>query len=616
MCGIVGYIGKRQAYPILIGGLHRLEYRGYDSAGVALLSEQDKLNVYKAKGKVAELELVASDKDCSGTIGIAHTRWATHGEPSTKNAHPHVSESGNLTLVHNGIIENYVVLRDQLKSRGYHFQSETDTEVLVQLIDYVQQSHGLDLEHAVQAALKRVIGAYAIVVLDRRYPNRLVAARKSSPMVVGIGEDNEEYFVASDASPIAEYTTHMVYLKDEEVVVCERGKELHVQTLNEEDVPVEVKEVELDLTMLDKGGFPHFMLKEIFDQPAVLQDCMRGRLLPEHGRVVLSAVTEHRERLVNARRVVIVSCGTSWHAGLIGKQLIEHFCKIPVEVEYASEFRYREPVIYPDDVVMAISQSGETADTLAAIELAREAGAFVFGIVNAVGSSIARNTDTGTYIHVGPEIGVASTKAFTGQVCVLTMLALTLGEAKGTVDPEEYHAVFEELQQIPAKIERILQQNDHIETLSKIFTYAHNFLYLGRRWNYPVALEGALKLKEISYIHAEGYPAAEMKHGPIALIDQEMPVVFIATHHQLHEKIISNMQEVKSRNGRIIAIITEGDEVVKNMVSECIEIPATLPCLVPLLSVIPLQLLAYHVAVQKGLNVDQPRNLAKSVTVE
>ena len=616
MCGIVGYIGKRQAYPILIGGLHRLEYRGYDSAGVALLSEQDKLNVYKAKGKVAELELVASEKDCSGTIGIAHTRWATHGEPSTKNAHPHVSENGNLTLVHNGIIENYVVLRDQLKSRGYHFQSETDTEVLVQLIDYVQQSHGLDLEHAVQAALKRVIGAYAIVVLDRRYPNRLVAARKSSPMVVGIGEDNEEYFVASDASPIAEYTTHMVYLKDEEVVVCERGKELHVQTLNEEDVPVEVKEVELDLTMLDKGGFPHFMLKEIFDQPAVLQDCMRGRLLPEHGRVVLSAVTEHRERLVNARRVVIVSCGTSWHAGLIGKQLIEHFCKIPVEVEYASEFRYREPVIYPDDVVMAISQSGETADTLAAIELAREAGAFVFGIVNAVGSSIARNTDTGTYIHVGPEIGVASTKAFTGQVCVLTMLALTLGEAKGTVDPEEYHAVFEELQQIPAKIERILQQNDHIETLSKIFTYAHNFLYLGRRWNYPVALEGALKLKEISYIHAEGYPAAEMKHGPIALIDQEMPVVFIATHHQLHEKIISNMQEVKSRNGRIIAIITEGDEVVRNMVSECIEIPATLPCLVPLLSVIPLQLLAYHVAVQKGLNVDQPRNLAKSVTVE
>ena len=616
MCGIVGYIGKRKAYPILIDGLHRLEYRGYDSAGVALLSDKNELNVYKAKGKVSELELVANEKDCSGTIGIAHTRWATHGEPSTKNAHPHVSESGNLTLVHNGIIENYVVLREQLKARGYHFQSETDTEVLVQLIEYVEQSLGLSLEAAVQTALKRVIGAYAIVVLDRRSPNRLVAARKSSPMVVGIGENDEEYFVASDASPIAEYTKKMVYLNDEEVVVCERNKPLHVFTLDNEDVPVEVKNVELDLTMLDKGGYPHFMLKEIFDQPAVLQDCMRGRLLPDYDRVVLSAVTDHKERLCNAHRVIIVSCGTSWHAGLIGKQLIEHFCKIPVTVEYASEFRYREPVLYPDDVVMAISQSGETADTLAAIELAREAGAFVFGVVNAVGSSIARNTDTGTYIHVGPEIGVASTKAFTGQVCVLTMLALALGEAKGTADMEEYKAVVRELQQIPAKIERILEQNDRIETLSKIFTYAHNFLYLGRGWNYPVALEGALKLKEISYIHAEGYPAAEMKHGPIALIDQEMPVVFIATHHQLHEKIISNMQEVKSRNGRIIAIITEGDEVVKQMVSEYIEIPETLFSLVPLLSVIPLQLLAYHIAVQKGLNVDQPRNLAKSVTVE
>ena len=616
MCGIVGYIGKRQAYPILIGGLHRLEYRGYDSAGVALLSDSDRLNVYKAKGKVSELENAAGEKDCSGTIGIAHTRWATHGEPSTRNAHPHVSESGNLTLVHNGIIENYVVLREQLKQRGMHFQSDTDTEVLVQLIEYVQQSHKLSLELAVEAALKRVIGAYAIVVLDRRTPNRLVAARKSSPMVVGIGEQGDEYFVASDASPIAEYTSQMVYLKDEEVVVCERGKQLHVFNLNNEDVPVEVKKVELDLTMLDKGGFPHFMLKEIFDQPNVLQDCMRGRLLPDHGRVVLSAVTEHRERLVGARRFIIVSCGTSWHAGLIGKQLLEHFCKIPVEVEYASEFRYREPVILPDDVVMAISQSGETADTLAAIELARQAGAFVFGVVNAVGSSIARNTDTGTYIHVGPEIGVASTKAFTGQVCVLTMLALTLGEARGTVDAQEYRAVIDELQQIPAKIQHILGQNDRIATLSKIFTYAHNFLYLGRGWNFPVALEGALKLKEISYIHAEGYPAAEMKHGPIALIDQEMPVVVIATHHQLYEKIISNMQEVKSRNGRIIAIVTEGDEVVKQMVSEYIEVPETLSCLAPLLSVVPLQLLAYHIAVQKGLNVDQPRNLAKSVTVE
>ena len=593
-----------------------MEYRGYDSAGVALLSNNGKLNVYKAKGKVAELENIASEKDCSGTEGIAHTRWATHGGPTTVNAHPHVSQSGSLTLVHNGIIENYAVLREQLQQRGMHFQSETDTEVLVQFIEYAKKSRGLSLEAAVQSVLKRVIGAYAIVVLDSETPDRLVAARKSSPLVVGIGEDMKEYFIASDASPIAEYTTQMVYLNDEEVVVCQRGEELRVYTLTGEDVPVEVKNVELDLTMLDKGGFPHFMLKEIFDQPNVLKDCMRGRLLPEHHRVVLSAITEHRERLVSARRLIIVSCGTSWHAGLIGKQLIEHFCKIPVEVEYASEFRYREPVIYPDDVVMAISQSGETADTLAAISLARDAGAFVFGVVNAVGSSIARNTDTGTYTHVGPEIGVASTKAFTGQVCVLTMIALALGEAKGTVDKDEYQAVIDELQLIPDKIERILAQNSQIETLSKIFTYAHNFLYLGRRWNYPVALEGALKLKEISYIHAEGYPAAEMKHGPIALIDQEMPVVFIATHHRLHEKIISNMQEVNSRNGRIIAIITEGDEVIKQMVSEYIEVPDTIACLAPLLSVIPLQLLAYHIAAQKGLNVDQPRNLAKSVTVE
>lgn len=616
MCGIVGYIGDRQAYPILIGGLHRLEYRGYDSAGVALLSDKDQLNVYKAKGKVSELEELASEKDCSGSLGIAHTRWATHGGPTTVNAHPHVSESGNLTLVHNGIIENYAVLRDQLQQRGMHFQSETDTEVLVQFIEYAQSTLGLSLEAAVQSVLKRVIGAYAIVVIDRNSPDRLVAARKSSPLVVGIGDDGKEYFIASDASPIAEYTTRMVYLNDEEVVVCKCGEDLHVYTLSGENVPIEVKNVELDLTMLDKGGFPHFMLKEIFDQPAVLKDCMRGRLLPDHHRVVLSAVTEHRERLSKARRIIIVSCGTSWHAGLIGKQLIEHFCKLPVEVEYASEFRYREPVIYSDDVVMAISQSGETADTLAAVALAREAGAFVFGVVNAVGSSIARNTDTGTYTHVGPEIGVASTKAFTGQVCVLTMIALALGEARGTIDLDEYQAVIDELQAIPGKIERILAQNSQIETLSKIFTYAHNFLYLGRRWNYPVALEGALKLKEISYIHAEGYPAAEMKHGPIALIDQEMPVVFIATHHRLHEKIISNMQEVKSRNGRIIAIITEGDEVIKKMVSEYIEVPDTLACLAPLLSVIPLQLLAYHIAVQKGLNVDQPRNLAKSVTVE
>lgn len=593
-----------------------MEYRGYDSAGIAMIANDGKLNIYKAKGKVSELENQSEDKDRSGTIGIAHTRWATHGGPTTANAHPHVSESGNLTLVHNGIIENYAVLRNQLMERGMHFQSETDTEVLVQFIEYVQQSLGVSLEVAVQTVLKRVIGAYAIVVLDRSNPDCLVAARKSSPLVVGIGDDRQEYFIASDASPIVEYTTRMVYLNDEEVVVCRRGEDLRVHTLTGEDVPVEVKNVKLDLAMLDKGGFPHFMLKEIFDQPNVLKDCMRGRLLPEHHRVVLSAVTEHHERLIQARRFIIVSCGTSWHAGLIGKQLIEHFCKIPVDVEYASEFRYRDPVIYPDDVVIAISQSGETADTLAAVSLAKEAGAFVFGVVNAVGSSIARNTDTGTYTHVGPEIGVASTKAFTGQVCVLTMLALAIGDAKGSISHEEYQKVIDELQVIPDKIEHILAQNSQIETLSKIFTYAHNFLYLGRKWNFPVALEGALKLKEISYIHAEGYPAAEMKHGPIALIDKEMPVVFIATHHQLLEKIISNMQEVKSRNGRIIAIITEGDEVVKKIVSEYIEVPDTIACLAPLLSVIPLQLLAYHIAVQKGLDVDQPRNLAKSVTVE
>ena len=614
MCGIVGYIGSRDAYPVLLGGLHRLEYRGYDSAGVALLSKNGQLNVYKAKGKVDELERSADGKDCSGTMGIAHTRWATHGGPSETNAHPQVSQSGNLTLVHNGIIENYTVLRNQLIKRGFSFKSETDTEVLVQLIEYVQQKFGMSLEEAVRQSLRRVIGAYAIVVLDARHPDMLVAARKSSPMVVGLGED--EFFLASDASPIAEYTSKMVYLHDEEVVVCQRGNALRVLTLTGKDVPVEVQNVELNLSMLDKGGFPHFMLKEIFDQPSVLADCMRGRVLPEHKRVVLSAVTEHRERLCSARRFIIVSCGTSWHAGLIGKQLIEHFCHVPVEVEYASEFRYREPVILPDDVVMAISQSGETADTLAAIELARDAGAFVFGVVNAVGSSIARCTDAGTYIHVGPEIGVASTKAFTGQVCVLTMLALAIGEAKGTVDHDEYQLVLNELQLIPAKIEQILKQNDSIATMSKIFTYAHNFIYLGRRWNYPVALEGALKLKEISYIHAEGYPAAEMKHGPIALIDNEMPVVVVATHHQLHEKIISNIQEVNTRNGRIIAIIAEGDEVVKGIVSEFIEVPHTLACLAPLLSVVPLQLLAYHIAVQKGLNVDQPRNLAKSVTVE
>lgn len=637
MCGIIGYIGERKAYPILIEGLHKLEYRGYDSAGCALISEQSKenepalLNIYKAKGKVADLESASQGKDTSGTLGIAHTRWATHGVPSEANAHPHLSESGNLTLVHNGIIENYATLREQLMKRGYTFHSETDTEVLVQLIEYTMSLRGDDLITSVRIALKMVIGAYAICVIDKRHPEQLVCARKSSPMVVGFGEENCEFFVASDASPIAEYTKNMCYLDDEQVALLQRGKDMQLFNLDGEEADVLVKEVNLDLNMLTKGGFPHFMLKEIFDQPNVLKDCMRGRVVnapysrpwaPQEDMgtnplsVVLSAVTYHRRELLKAKRIVIVSCGTSWHAGLIGKQLLEHFCKVPTEVAYASEFRYSDSVIERDDVVMAISQSGETADTLAAMEKAKQAGALVFGIVNGVGSSIARISDTGVYIHVGPEIGVASTKAFTGQVTVLVMLALAFGMAKGTVDQAEYDEVLHELVQIPEKIEKVLKQNDKIERIAQTYKYAHNFLYLGRGWNYPVALEGALKLKEISYIHAEGYPAAEMKHGPIALIDAEMPVVFIATHHQLYQKIISNMQEVISRNGHILAIVTEGDEQVKKMVDEVIEIPATLACLAPLLTVIPMQLLSYHVAVAKGLNVDQPRNLAKSVTVE
>lgn len=628
MCGIVGYIGRRKAFPILVEGLHKLEYRGYDSAGCALINDEknSSLNIYKAKGKVSDLENCAQDKDIDGTLGIAHTRWATHGVPSEVNAHPHVSQSGDIVLVHNGIIENYALLREQLKKKGYEFKSETDTEVLVQLIDYIQSTiPNCKIAAAVRIALNKAIGAYAIAVIDKKAPHKLVCARKASPLAIGIGEDNEEFFIASDASPIAEYTKQMVYLNDGEVAVCERGKELQVFTLDNKEVNPEVTEVDIDLSMLSKGGYPHFMLKEIFDQPNVLKDCMRGRVIGTNTsgdkptgdlRVELSAVHKHKKELLSAKRFIIVSCGTSWHAGLIGKQLIEHFCQIPVEVAYASEFRYADPVVQPGDVVMAISQSGETADTMAAMELAKSKGAFVFGIVNAVGSSIARITDSGVYIHVGPEIGVASTKAFTGQVVVLTMLALALGEAKGTISHTEYAEVLTELTNIPDKIAKICEQNDRIREISQTFTYAHNFLYLGRGYNYPVALEGALKLKEISYIHAEGYPAAEMKHGPIALIDSEMPVVFIATRDQLYQKIISNMQEVISRNGRILAIVTEGDEQISKMVDQVITVPQTLPCLEPLLASIPLQLLSYHVAVAKRLNVDQPRNLAKSVTVE
>ena len=616
MCGIVAYLGYREAYPILIRGLHRLEYRGYDSAGVAVLNDAGALNIYKAVGKVSNLEQAAQGHDCSGTIGIAHTRWATHGAPNEVNAHPHVSQSGDLTMVHNGIIENANSLRDQLKEKGFTFRSETDTEVLLQLIEYTQKKHGADLASAVRSALKKVIGAYAIAVIDRKEPGTIVAARKSSPLAIGLGENNCEFFIASDASPIAGYTNKVVYLNDEEVVTCRRGEELHITTLNADTVDVHAKEIDLDVTMLDKGGFPHFMLKEIFDQPAVLRDCMRGRLLPAHHRIILSAVTEHREELISAKRYLMVSCGTSWHAALIGKQLIEQFCRIPVEVAYASEFRYSDPVVGPGDVVFAISQSGETADTLSAIQMASERGAMVFGIVNAVGSSIARASDTGTYIHVGPEIGVASTKAFTGQTTVLTMLALAIGREKGTVSEETYLEALAELEQIPDKISRILEKNDEIKALAQQYTDKKNFLYLGRGMNYPVALEGALKLKEISYIHAEGYPAAEMKHGPIALVDEDMPVVFLATHHNLYEKILSNMQEVVARKGKVLAIVSEGDTVVKEIAEHVIEVPHTANFLCPLVSVIPLQLLAYHIVVAKGLDVDQPRNLAKSVTVE
>lgn len=616
MCGIVGYIGYRDAYPILIKGLHRLEYRGYDSAGVALLAGDHKMNIYKSKGKVSNLEESAASKDISGHIGIAHTRWATHGEPSTLNAHPHVSQNGRLALVHNGIIENYSNLKTFLEGKGFTFKSSTDTEVLVQLIQFIQDEYGRDLEGAVVSALRRVTGAYAIAVVDKENPDKIVVARKSSPLVVGIGEDHKEFFLASDALPIVEYTKQMVYLNDGEVALLKVGQKIEIHTLDNEDVDPKIKEVDVNLDTLEKGGYEHFMLKEIYDQPRCISDCIRGRLLADEKKIVLSAINQHRDRLLRASRFIIVACGTSWHAGLIGKQMIEQWAKIPVDVEYASEFRYRKPVIQPGDVVIAISQSGETADTLAAFELAKERGALCFGIVNVVGSSIARASDTGIYTHVGPEIGVASTKAFTGQVMVLTLFALALGHELGSISQMEFEKYVTELSLIPEKMKKVLEQDALTKDISRTLTYARNALYMGRGFNYPVALEGALKLKEISYIHAEGYPAAEMKHGPIALVDENMPVVFVATHHQLYKKILSNIQEVKARNGRIIAIVTEGDEAVKNIAEATIEIPATLPVVAPLLSVLPLQLIAYHVAVFKGLNVDQPRNLAKSVTVE
>ena len=614
MCGIVGYIGKSNAFPILIKGLKRLEYRGYDSAGVALINGQNSLNVYKTKGKVSNLEDFCADKDLTGTIGIAHTRWATHGEPSTVNAHPHCSTSRNLAIIHNGIIENYADLKSKLQAKGVRFTSDTDTEVLVQFIEYVQQKKHLDLLTALQLVLHEVIGAYAIALIDKRNPDVILAARKQSPLVVGIG--NEEFFIASDASPIVGYTDKVVYLDDGNIAVIDRKKGMKVVDMYNVALSPEVKTVDINLGQIEKDGYPHFMLKEIFEQPECITNCMRGRVGTAGQRVVLSAVNDYKEQLLAAKRIIIVACGTSWHAGLIGKQLIETLCRIPVEVEYASEFRYRNPVVGCEDVVIAISQSGETADTLAAVELARKAGAFIYGICNAVGSSIPRATHTGSYIHVGPEIGVASTKAFTGQVTVLAMLALALAKEKHTLTDSEFETIVDELNRIPEKMREVLQLNERVAELSKVFTYARNFLYLGRGYSYPVALEGALKLKEISYIHAEGYPAAEMKHGPIALIDSDMPVVVVATHNAMYEKVLSNIQEIKARKGKVIALVSKGDDTISRVADEILEIPDTLECLEPLISTIPLQLLAYHIAVCKGKNVDQPRNLAKSVTVE
>lgn len=614
MCGIVGYIGNREAYPILIKGLKRLEYRGYDSAGAALINQNGELSVYKTKGKVSDLEAFCQDKDISGSVGIAHTRWATHGEPSSLNAHPHYSESKNLAIIHNGIIENYADLKKKLISDGVHFRSDTDTEVVVQLIEYIQTKKNVDLLTAVRLALHQLIGAYAIALLDKREKNQIIAARKQSPLVIGIGDN--EFFLGSDATPIIEYTDKVVYLDDDNVAVMRLGEELKVVNNMNHEMSPEVRTLDMNLGQIEKGGYPHFMLKEIFEQPECLENCMRGRVNVEANKVMLSAVIDYKKQLLNAKRIIIVACGTSWHAGLIGKQIIESFCRIPVEVEYASEFRYRNPVINSDDVIIAVSQSGETADTLAAVKLEKENGAFVFGICNAIGSSIPRATDTGSYIHVGPEIGVASTKAFTGQVTVLVMLALALAKEKGTITDELYTSVVKELSGIPEKIKKMLELNDRISELSRTFTYAHNFLYLGRGYNYPVALEGALKLKEISYIHAEGYPAAEMKHGPIALIDSDMPVVVVAPHDEMYKKVLSNIQEIKARRGKIIALVSKGDDTISKIADEVIEMPETLECLEPLIASIPLQLLAYHVAVCKGKDVDQPRNLAKSVTVE
>ena len=612
MCGIVGYVGFQEAYPILINGLKRLEYRGYDSAGVALLNKD--IHIYKCTGKVGDLENYINGKDTKGTIGIGHTRWATHGEPNDVNAHPHLSESNNLTIIHNGIIENYGPLKEELISRGHTFQSDTDTEVLVNLIEDIQVNDNLDLLEAVRVALNQVVGAYAIVILSKTNPTELIAARKGSPLVIGIGD--KEFFIASDATPIVEHTKNVVYLNDEEIALISQSGELSIKTIHNKFKTPYVQELEMHMEMLEKGGYDHFMLKEIYEQPSSVRDSMRGRLNSKTGIVSLGGIKDYHQKLVHAERIIMTACGTSWHAALVGEYLFEDLARIPVEVDYASEFRYRNPIITENDIVLAISQSGETADTLAAIELAKAKGATILGICNVVGSSIPRSTHAGSYTHAGPEIGVASTKAFTAQVTLLALMALSIAHENGTIAESRYLQLVNALSAIPDKIKEVFKNDTQIKRIAEIFKDVHNFLYLGRGYNFPVALEGALKLKEISYIHAEGYPAAEMKHGPIALIDEAMPVVVLATNISAYDKIISNIQEVKARKGRIIAVVSEGDEIIKDLAEFVIEIPETEEALTPLLSVIPLQLLAYHIAVMRGCNVDQPRNLAKSVTVE
>ena len=614
MCGIVAYLGNEEAYPILIKGLKRLEYRGYDSSGVAII-ENGEIKLYKKQGKVAELEELVKDKNVNGHIGIGHTRWATHGLPNDTNAHPHYSGNEKLAIIHNGIIENYSSLKEGLKLRGHEFKSDTDTEVLIQLIEDIQQKTGVALDEAVRMALSEVIGAYAIVIIDKEDPNTLIAAKKSSPLVIGIGS-NDEFYIASDATPIVEYTRNVVYLEDEEIAVLTKGKEIQLKNIKNQVKTPYIQELELQLEAIEKGGYEHFMLKEIYEQPVSIRNSMRGRIDLDKGIVSLGGIRDYEQKMMNASRIIIVACGTSWHAGLVGEYLLEDLTRIPVEVEYASEFRYRNPIITESDVVIAISQSGETADTLAAIKLAKEKGATIIGICNVVGSSISRETHAGSYTHAGPEIGVASTKAFTSQVTVLSLMALSLAHKKGTISESKFRALLHELSSIPDKVEDMLSSDKQVKHISGLFKDARNFLYLGRGYNFPVALEGALKLKEISYIHAEGYPAAEMKHGPIALIDEEMPVVVIATKKGNYEKVVSNIEEVKARNGKIIAIVNEGDTEVKAIADHVIEIPEVEDLFSPLLTSIPLQLLSYHIAVMRGCNVDQPRNLAKSVTVE